>query len=172
MNSTASENGRCVWAAVLNKKQRAEPKVRRLAARGEWIRKFSSAMTRHRHQRGRLHSAVNDDSSKRATALSVCRGRRLLGRYRRADGRPAPTRPKSRNRYLSRAACFESISLGITDHPSGMLLWTHTVGVVPNEQQLVLASLDRAQARVVPTRSGQRQQLSLGWEGRKPLDTE
>jgi hypothetical protein len=49
---------------------------------------------------------------------------------------------------------------------------TSAVRIVPNEQRLVLASLDRAQARVVPTRSGQRQQLSLGWEGRKPLDTE
>jgi hypothetical protein len=27
-----------------------------LSAGGEWIRKFSSAMPRHRHQRGRLHS--------------------------------------------------------------------------------------------------------------------
>ena len=64
------------------------------------------------------------------------------------------------------------------DHPSGMLtasyapVDTSAVRIVPNEQRLVLASLDRAQARVVPTRSGQRQQLSLGWEGRKPLDTE
>ena len=66
---------------------------------------------------------------------------------------------------------------GIIDHPSGMLTANYapvdTYGRSrPNEQQLVLASLDRAQARVVPTRSGQRQQLSLGWEGRKPLDTE
>jgi hypothetical protein len=49
---------------------------------------------------------------------------------------------------------------------------TSAVRIVAEEQRLVLASLDRAQARIVPTRSGQRQQLSLGWEGHKPLDTE
>ena len=67
---------------------------------------------------------------------------------------------------------------GTADHRSGMLTASYApvdiseVRIVPNEQRLVLASLDRAQARVVPTRSGQRQQLSFGWEGRKPLDTE
>src|SRR5947209_17107029 len=37
----------------------------RLAAGGEWIRKFSSTMPRHRHQRGRLHSTVSGGSSSR-----------------------------------------------------------------------------------------------------------
>jgi hypothetical protein len=44
-----------------------------LTAGGEWIQTVSSAMPRNRQQRWRLHSVVNDGSS-------------------RADGRPAPTR--------------------------------------------------------------------------------
>jgi hypothetical protein len=40
-------------------------RVCRLAAGGEWIRTVSSAMPRNRQQRGRLHAAVNDDSSRR-----------------------------------------------------------------------------------------------------------
>src|SRR5712672_3568289 len=43
----------------------AEPMVCGLAAGGEWIRKFSSAMPRHRPQRGRLHSTVSGGSSSR-----------------------------------------------------------------------------------------------------------
>ena len=39
--------------------------------------------------------------------------------------------------------------------------------IAPNEHRLVLAALDCAEARVVPTRYDQRERLSLGCEGHK-----
>src|SRR5215469_15493169 len=58
---------------------RREPKVCRLAAGGEWIRKFSSAMPRHRHQRGRLHSTAEADDCSDDTATPTV-DRLQLGR--------------------------------------------------------------------------------------------
>ena len=56
-----------------------EPRFARLSAGGEWIRKFSSAMPRHRHQRGRLHSTAEADDCSDDTATPTV-DRPQLGR--------------------------------------------------------------------------------------------
>jgi len=50
--------------------------------------------------------------------ISVCRGRRPLGWFRRADCRSAPTRPKPRNRCLSGAELKFRIHSPPADSPS------------------------------------------------------
>jgi hypothetical protein len=53
--STAFTRRGCSRRRPAKSSSRAEPKVCRLTAGGEWIRKFSSAMPRHHQQRGRPH---------------------------------------------------------------------------------------------------------------------
>src|SRR5215469_10607690 len=77
---------------------RREPKVCRLAAGGEWIRKFSSAMPRHRHQRGRLHSTAEADDCSDDTATPTV-------------DRPQLGRSLETAAYLARNRQFESTPL-------------------------------------------------------------
>jgi hypothetical protein len=63
---------------------------------------------------------------------------------------------------------------GISDEMvAGRLrLWVSPSALrIASEQRLVLGALDHAQPRVVPVRSDQPQQLSLGSARRRPLDT-
>src|SRR6516164_5893888 len=75
-----------------------EPMVRRLFAGGSRIRKFSSAMPRHRHQRGRPHSTAEADDCSDDTATPTVDPPQL--------GRSLETAA-----YLARNRKFESIPL-------------------------------------------------------------
>src|SRR5205814_6055110 len=86
--------------------------VRRFSAGAEWIRTFSSAIPRHRRQRGRRHSAVCGGSlSRRKGSIGLLRPTTARMILAPTVNRPQLARNLQTAADLARNSKFESIPL-------------------------------------------------------------